>query len=196
MARTLTLAEARKVKARLEEFVRGRGISWYEFTNGAGLPHPTTSSWRNTTKETLPSAAMLIRLAEHYDLSIDWLLLGVGGSVLETTRSVATLGHDLREHVESTLQIAKDARGEGDRNALPSEEGMVLMVVEECRQRVADARNRWWAGLPIALAERLQSETNLKKRARLGAQIAKLVLHQARRAADVSEDRVSPRARA
>ena len=178
MADSLDIRQVRPIKARLEAFATGLGKTWYEFTRETGLAHSTTSVWRNSRKAALPSVAMLVRLAERYQLSLDWLLLGVGGDVRGTERPATELSADVRLHVESALGIPADARGEGNRNALLSGEAMLAGLVEESRKRVEQAQEVWLASLPVELARRFQASNDPSARMQYARQIVAFVLHQ------------------
>ena len=54
------------------DLLQKRGISTYKLTKDTGIPNGMVNKWKNGIQ--LPSAESLIKLANYFDVSVDYLL--------------------------------------------------------------------------------------------------------------------------
>lgn len=62
------------IYARLEEVIRNSGMTKKDFARTVGISTGNLGDWKSG--KSMPSASALIRIAEQFGVSLDWLLLG------------------------------------------------------------------------------------------------------------------------
>jgi len=186
MAESLNRTHARQVKQRLEQFAKSRGGSWSKFMEDLGVRHTTASNWRNPKSSALPGIPKLVKLAERWHLSLDWLILGEGSELRGSSRPDAVLADDLRDRVLSDLGVPDDARGEGARAVIPDGEDMVRELVELNRRRLEKHQAAFMAKMPIAIVERLEAATDERRVRMLTSMLVAAVKNEHKKAVEAA----------
>lgn len=101
--RHLSPVQLRGIQDRLRALLQARNWTHESLAEALGVAKSAVSYWLHPKKPAMPQAAQLVALAEKAQVSLDWLLLGVGSEGLHETRPRAELGADLRHYVESRL---------------------------------------------------------------------------------------------
>ncbi|MCR8659665.1 helix-turn-helix domain-containing protein [Paenibacillus endoradicis] len=68
------------IKSRIRQFRKDMGMTMAEFSKGIGVSAGNVGDWESEARTSVPGAQALISIANTYDVSIDWLLLGAKAS--------------------------------------------------------------------------------------------------------------------
>lgn len=100
---------AKAISKRLKDFAVRRYKSWEGFYTSIGVGRTTASSWVGT-KPKLPDTANLLKIARKTNLSLDWLLLGVGPELWLEASDTSQAA--LTAPIKAELRQSEDATSE------------------------------------------------------------------------------------
>ncbi|URN94980.1 MAG: helix-turn-helix domain-containing protein [Candidatus Pristimantibacillus lignocellulolyticus] len=66
----------KEIKNRIRQFRKDMGLTMAEFAKEIGVSAGNVGDWESESRTSVPGAQALISIANTYDVSIDWLLLG------------------------------------------------------------------------------------------------------------------------
>ena len=66
----------KEVKKRIRQFRKDKGYTMAEFAKEIGVSPGNVGDWESESRTSVPGAQALITIAQTYDISIDWLLMG------------------------------------------------------------------------------------------------------------------------
>lgn len=82
-----------QIYARIEELCKKRGITVTALCSDCGIPRASLSDFKNGRKKTL-SADTLSRIAEYFDVSVEYLHDGTASRIDDQSLKVALFGGD------------------------------------------------------------------------------------------------------
>ena len=138
----LPLASRQSVARRLTSFLESRGITQAQFERELNLSHATVANWFNLKNPKTPDATSLLRMAERYNLSLDWILAGVGAPLRQTAVDPADVAEAFRAAVIAELRSRCQATDAEIDTWVPKGEALLRVDVE----KYADVVESWrWA---------------------------------------------------
>lgn len=66
-----------EIKLRIRKLRKENELTMAEFAKSLGVSAGNVGDWESETRKSVPGASALIAIANTYDVSIDWILLGV-----------------------------------------------------------------------------------------------------------------------
>ena len=83
----------------IDSYLEGTKTSRRQFCEQIGIPNSTVASWKS--KNILPNAELLVKVAGYMNVSVDWLISGEGTNPLDDTFGIR---NDIRQRLSEFLK--------------------------------------------------------------------------------------------
>lgn len=71
------MIKVEEIKVRIRQLRKEHGLTMVEFAKVVGVSPGNVGDWESSKRPSVPGAHTLISISKAFDVSIDWLLLGV-----------------------------------------------------------------------------------------------------------------------
>jgi transcriptional regulator with XRE-family HTH domain len=142
-------ALADKIRDRLEELRREKGLNYTEFATAAGVPRPQYNAWRNSG--VVPGGFYLRGMAEKLGVTTDWLLGIEDSPKYSEMRSREKMQEDMIAKIVRGLMTSPSpgvgGMGEEVNDVLPAalREGMVRLKAEKVQWSLPQMLGVMWS---------------------------------------------------
>jgi len=156
--RSPVMRDAQAIRERLKKWYKKRYPSQAAFADSLEIPRSTVAGWFRKNTPKAPDVVYLLRLSRKTNVSLDWLLAGIGSPEVETSRPSSDVGEELRRHVAAEVRMRTKAERAMIEAVLPPGETLMSAFMNGASARAEEAID----ATRTAVSARLAIE-NLKK---------------------------------
>lgn len=98
-----------EIKVRIKELRMQHGLTMAQFAKSIGVSAGNVGDWESEKRPSVPGAQALIAIAQTYNISIDWLLMGVTPAASDKSLYSTYIKPQYAAHPQLFQQLAEQA---------------------------------------------------------------------------------------